>query len=327
MEISGKASLRPVGSRRILRRSDRFKKWIRKKFQRRKSKSVALVAFGDSMDLMHELDENVEIWTLNALENYNFPRIDRAFEMHKLRDIVLETPRIERLKQDLPYPTYMLRKYPFFPSSVAYPKEAMLDAVFENIYLGNENAEYSDASLPYMMALVGMEGYMTCYVYGFGLRSDTEYKYQRPGAMLLSGWLAGKGCKVIYPEDSQLLPKTMYGYEDYQMISRQNLEQWLQDLQLQESDWVGKLNIAQALISERSQNGGDPEKLAEAQLQWDVAYKQLHMRAGAIHLCQDAIAILDRKQSALTEFEDRILSFEGIDAEQYQGYFEADERI
>ncbi|MCK4826941.1 hypothetical protein KA005_65010, partial [bacterium] len=120
-------------------------------------------------------------------------------------------------------------------------------------------------------------------------------------------------------------PRTLYGYEDYQMISRQNLEQWLKDLSLQESDWLGKLNVAQALISERSQNGGDPEKLKEANQQWLVCFKQLHMRAGAIHLAQDAIAILDRKQSALTEFQDRVMQFEGIDAEKYREYFEEEE--
>lgn len=271
--------------------------------------AVALVAFGPSMRLMYELPPDVPIWTLNAVEEYEFPRLDRAFEMHLPRDIVLETPRWERLQLELPYPTYMLEADERIPSAVRYPLEAVQDEVFENILVGDEKAQYMDSSFPYMLALAVHEGYQVIYVCGFEFLSDTEYRYQRPGATLLVGWAAGKGVKVILPADTGLLPRTLYGYEDYQMISRQNLEQFLGDLQTQESDWQGKLNIAHTQVIERSNNGGG-EALQQAETDRMEAFKQMYMRAGAIHAIQHLIAICDRKEVALGEFEDPFKVYE-----------------
>jgi len=183
-------------------------------------KAVALVGFGPSMKLMHDLPPDVEIWSLNAVEEYDFPRLDRAFELHPLRDLVLETPRWDRLRKPLPYPVYVLEADPRIPSGVAYPIEAVCDEAFENIIVGDENARYMDSTFPYMLALAVHEGYKVVIVCGFEFQSDTEYRYQRPGAALMIGWAAGKGVKVILPEETGLLPRTLYGYEDYQMISR-----------------------------------------------------------------------------------------------------------
>ena len=284
MILEGKAMLKPV-----------------------KPKAVALVAFGPSMRLMYDLPPDVPIWTLNAVKQYEWPRLDRAFEMHPLRDIVLETPRWERLKELLPYPVYMLEVDPSIPSGVEYPLEAVCDQVFENILIGSENAKYFDSSFPYMLALAVHEGYRTIYAYGFELLSDTEYRYQRPGAALLIGWAGGKGVKVILPEDTGLLPHTLYGYEDYQMISRQNLEQMLGDLQTQESDWQGKLNVAHALAIERAGNG---DGAAQAEVDRLEAFKQMYMRAGAIHAIAHLIALCDRKETALGEMVDPFMVYE-----------------
>jgi len=265
--------------------------------------AVALVGFGPSMRLMYDLPPDIPIWTLNAVEEYDFPRLDRAFEMHPLRDVILETPRWERLQQELPYPTYMLETDPRIPSAVAYPLEAVLDLAFANIVIGDEPACYLDSSFPYMLALAVLEGYKTIHVFGFEFRSDTEYRYQRPGAALLVGWAAGVGVKVILPGDTGLLPHTLYGYEDYQMISRQNLEQFLSDLQTQESDWQGKLNVAHARVLERSGNG-NADVLQKAEEERAEAFKQMYMRAGAIHAITHLIAICDRKETALVEMPD-----------------------
>ena len=272
-------------------------------------KAVALVGFGPSMKLMHDLPPDVEIWSLNAVEEYDFPRLDRAFELHPLRDLVLETPRWDRLQKPLPYPVYLLEPDPRIPSGVAYPIEAVCDEVFENVVVGQEHARYMDSTFPYMLALAVHEGYKAVIVCGFEFQSDTEYRYQRPGAALMIGWAAGKGVKVILPEETGLLPRTLYGYEDYQMISRQNLEQFLMDLQTQESDWQGKLNTAHAQVVERSSNGNH-DGLPEATEARNEAFKQMYMRAGAIYAIQHLIAICDRKEVALTEMLDPFVVYE-----------------
>lgn len=264
---------------------------------------VALVAFGDSMHLMYDLSPEVPIWTLNAAESYDFPRIDALFEMHRLRDLVLETHRIENLKKEHDYPIFMLKEYPFFPASVAYPVEAIADAVFQNVFLGPKNAKYFDSSLPYMMALAVMAGYTQIDLIGFGLMTDTEYVYQRPGAFGLTMWAAGKGVKVVLPEDTQLMPDTLYGFEDYQSISRQNCEQWLQDMMVQESDWMGKMNLFHERVVQMEKYGAPEEDIQKAQADRQQAYHEMYMRQGAIHLLRQQIAIMDRKRDALADFE------------------------
>lgn len=282
--------------------------------------AVALVGFGQSMSLMHDLPEGVPIWTLNAVEKYDFPRIDRAFELHPMRDIILETPRWERLQLQLPYPTYMLEADSRIPSSVTYPIEAVSDDVFENIFLGVEQAEYYDSSFAYMLALAVHEGYKLIYVLGFEFLSDTEYRYQRPGAALLIGWAAGKGVKVILPPGSALLPPTKYGYEDYQMISRQNLEQYLADLINQQNEWQSLFNVANTRAMEReallNRTNGELSDGLRAEIEAELktaqddrveAWKQMYMRAGAVQVMNTLIGICDRKVATLTEegFEDQ----------------------
>lgn len=279
-------------------------------------RSVALIGFGDSMHLMYELPDDIEIWTLNAAEDYDFPRIDRLFELHPLRDVILETPRWKRLQEKQPYPIYMLDRFDGVPSSVRYPIEAVKSIVYENVFLKDQNAEYFDSTLPYMLALAVLEGFTTIHVYGFGLRSDTEYRYQRPGAMGLIMWAAGRGVKIIMPEKSQLLPDTLYGYSDYQSISRQNCEQWLRDMQMEESDWMGKMNVAHTKVIERQANGASPEKIKEAEDERVECFRQMYMRAGAIHLLLDQISIMDRKQEAMSEMVDPFIEFAPLETDK-----------
>lgn len=264
---------------------------------------VALVGFGDSMSLMYDLPPEVPIWSMNAAESYDFPRIDALFEMHKLRDLVLETRRIKNLRKEHEYPVYMLQRYPFFPASVAYPKDAILDSVFQYVFRGSKHAKYFDASLTYMLALAVLVGHTKIHVFGFGLMTDTEYTYQRPGAFGLIMWAAGKGVKVMLPDDTKLLPDTLYGYEDYQSISRQNCEQWLQDMQVQESDWMGKLNLFQERVQMLERLDGPEEELEQAIADRKNAYHQMYMRQGAIHLLNQQIQIMDRKRDELAEFD------------------------
>lgn len=264
---------------------------------------VAVVGLHESRQLMFDLSPEVPIWTLNSAESYDFPRIDALFEMHPLSNIILETPRIENLKIEHDYPIYMLKEYPFFPSSVEYPREVILSEVFKNVFLGTQNAKYMDSSIPYMIALAEKVGYKTIYLYGFGLETDTEYTYQRPGAFGLIMWAAGRGVKIVLPENSGLMPDTEYGFEEYQSISRQNCEQWLKDIQIQESDWVGKLNVMHERVVQLERLEGPVEEITEAQESRNDAFKQMYMRQGAINMLLQQIKIMDRKRDAMSEFE------------------------
>lgn len=301
-------------------------------------REVALVGFGESMDLMWDLPDTVDIWTLNASQDYKFPREPAAlFEIHSLEDLVLETRRWTHLQQKHNYPIYVKQTDPLIPSGVEYPVDAMAEMVFENIYIGEEHADYWDSTFPYMCALAAYEGYDIVHVCGFEFKSDTEYNYQRPGASLFVGWLAGKGIKVVLPPNSALLPPTRYGFTEYQMISRQNFEQWIQVLHVEESDFQGKLNTWNARVQEREKRNiflrlgrwiqsiapVDPD-LKKAYDERSKAYEQMTFRGGAIFLCHQAIDICDRKTAELekVKFQNRYFTMaegEEVNAEEVIG--------
>ena len=302
------------------------------------TKEVALVGFGQSMDLMWELPEHVDIWTLNASQDYEFPRQPAAlFEIHPLEDIILETRRWAHLQQEHDYPIYVKEANPLIPSGIEYPVDAMSDMVFENIYLGDEHADYWDSTLPYMCAMAAYTGYKVVHICGFEFKSDTEYRYQRPGSALFIGWLGGKGIRVNLPENSALLPPTRYGYTEYQMISRQNFEQWIQVLHVEESDFQGKLNTWNARVQEREHRNlfmrlgrwiqsfaRIDQNLVKAQDERAKAYEQMVMRGGAIFQCHQAIDVCDRKTAELekVDFKDRYFAMaegEEVDAEKVIG--------
>jgi hypothetical protein len=242
---------------------------------------VALVGFGESMDYFRELPDSVPIWTVNAsqIDTYNFPHIDRMFDMHKLQDLILDKPRVDRLLEELPYPIYMLDEFPPFPSVKKYPLNEYLAEVFELIYLGDKHAKFADSSFPYMLAMAVWEGYSPIHIYGFEFRADTEYRYQRIGAGLLIGWAAGKGAEIRLPETSSLLPDTLYGYTDYQTISRQTLETELAKFQNRLQVWLGNFNLAEAKAKEREDNGASEAEYHEAVEDWNQAHRMMYMHS------------------------------------------------
>lgn len=342
--------------------------------------SVAIVGFGKTKNLVYNLPDDVPIWSLSGAPTYKFPRLDVVFEMHPMRDLVLEGERYERLQTELPYPVFMLEKHDEIPSSRKYPLEHVETQVFQHLYLGGKNAQYFDSSMPFMLALAVLCGYEKIYIYGFELRTDTEYRYQRIGAALIIGWAMGQGVDVILPEDSALLPRTLYGYTDFQhvnrddlfalhnvlsdkrevfvenlnnadgdiedfglwtkrvsqaeggmhvlkglidfcnekkvntngdspddayTISRQNLEQVLHEMYNQQSDWMGRLNVAHTKVKEG--NGKNKEK---AEQKREDAFVQMYKRAGAVHVTKHIIEKLDRKQAVLLDFDDPFFQYQ-----------------
>ena len=252
-------------------------------------KTLALVGLADSRDKVHDFD--CEVWTLNNAEAYNIPRIGLLFDLHP-RDKLIADERWELLKsRPRSYPVVLL--HPEYtteiPNSIAYPLEKISEEVFEHLWRGDEQVEHYSSTFDYMLA------YAVCtqpdledvHVIGFEFGSDTEYRYQREGAMLIAGWAAGKGVNVHFLEGAPILPRTVYGYEDYQMISRQTLESYLNDISRQNSAALGRLNKWQARIG--------AEEYPEAQDETTKAFKEVYMSAGAMYLCDHLIKECDRR--------------------------------
>lgn len=279
---------------------------------------VALVGFGESRRGAEHLPADVPIWSLNNAAAHQIKRVTRLFDMHPPRDLVLEGERYQRLQVPQPFPVYMLTRDEKFPASVKYPIDEALATAFEFIYIGTSNARYITSTFGYMLISAVMEGYNPIKIYGFEFLSDTEHVYQAIGAALLIGWAGGKGVKVILPEGNPLLPPTLYGYEDYQMISRQTLEAEQLTLAKTQSTWIGKLNIAQALVQERTRRNypyrfftwvaglfARTNGTSDAINDRVEAFKQVQMSNGALQFNKHYIDIVDRKQKKLAEeFED-----------------------
>ncbi len=186
-------------------------------------KTVAMVGFSPTSRHMAPWeDESVEIWGLN--EAYVQPwmkRWDRWFQMHSRAnfsrpDNISDPGHWEWLQKDHGKPIYMQHKYSDVPNAVAFPLEKSIE-VF---------GRYFDSTIAYMLALAYLEGFTRIEMYGFEMKSDTEYFYQRANAEFMIGLVMGKGVDVYLPSICNLLksPSGIYGYEKINVGYRQHLE-------------------------------------------------------------------------------------------------------
>lgn len=248
---------------------------------------VALVGFGPSRKGIYELPD-MPIWSLSDAPNYDLPRIDRVFEMHPIKDLVLEGERWTRLQTLLPYPVYMLDEHEEVPSSEKYPLDQVVEECFSNIFLGSNTARYLDSSFPYMIALAVLEGYNPIYLLGIELRSDTEYKYQKVGVALMVGWASGKGVKIVFPKNSALLPDTLYGYDDYQHVSREELFEFHSMLKTKREEYLKlKKEASKKLIKDKSDENFD---------HFGFCFKRVAQSEGGLHVLKGLIEICNEKK-------------------------------
>lgn len=267
-------------------------------------KTLALVGLADSWVKVHDFD--CEVWTLNCADDFGVPRISLLFDLHKKEKIVGDE-RWELLKEPRDYPVVLLHpEYTLeIPNSIAYPLEHISATVFEHLYRGlDENVEHYTSTFDYMLAyaVTMIPDLEDVYVIGFEFGSDTEYRYQKEGAMLIAGWAAGQGVNVHFMGDGGILPRTVYGYEDYQMISRQYLEATLANLTAQNSSALGRLNQWQALLKV----GDHPDAQDEA----TKAYKSVYLTAGAMYLVDHLIKECDRRAPPEVQMKDPLFQLD-----------------
>lgn len=266
-------------------------------------RELALVGLANSRVRVHDYD--CEVWTLNNAEAYSIPRITRLFDLHS-REELIALERWQQLRdKERDYPVYLLEASDEIPNSFSYPRELVSEQVFKNLYVGDEQTEHYTSTFDYLLALAVVDNpdLEVIHVIGFEFGSDTEYKYQREGAHLLIGWAAGRGIKVNFPSGSTMLSPTVYGYEEYQMISRQTLESYLTQLAAQNSAAVGELNVMHERVTEAEKTNGDPDAIQELIVDRNTAFKNAYMTAGAMKLCDHLIRECDRRAGVL-EFDD-----------------------
>ena len=185
-------------------------------------------------------DKSLEIWTLNDGYLLGIPRSDRHYEIHPFHQMNFR-PRGQRVvsqaevpvgayvrpSDHLDYlrsrsqPVYLAEARPDFPTSLTFPKQAILDA-FASFWpwrltrrgqlVAGEDYEVSTPVWMLMHAIV--EGYQEIHIYGIHLATEWEYMQQRPNFEFVMGVAAGRGIKVVLPDASPLCKGGFqYAYE------------------------------------------------------------------------------------------------------------------
>jgi len=261
-------------------------------------RTVALCGFSEkSWGPVLDLDESIELWSVNHAYRLGFPRIDRLFEMHHV-ELLKDRNYYERKMQrehirylrTASHPVCMLDHHDEFPASERYPIE-------DAIALDPE-ADFC-STFDYMMAFAILQGDIDkVLLYGFDMDSDSEWSYQRPSAI---GWIRfarAKGIEVS-GEGGLFEKRKLYGYEESEMVSRQTLEAHKDQYNKQLMENSIKLHVFEGRMEQLIAGGnGNVDKKAQEhyatkirQLTIDVAQAE----AGVI-VCDNFIDVCDLKE-------------------------------
>ena len=246
--------------------------------------TVAIVGFSKSTrHLVPYEDTDTEIWGINdAYKVADFmTRWDRWFELHPLDYLANQdnTPRdaehISWLKEKHDFPLYMQKKHRNMPASVKFP----LDEVCKNI-----GKKYITSSFGFMFGLAMLEGFERIELYGFDMKTFTEYADQRPNTEYLIGLAEGRGTDVFIPIGSSLCKGKIYGYEELELSFRQEMEYMSFSLDANVATQthefhqrVGRMNTLQELLPEHPEL---KELLTSAQQAVEMQQAQINNAMG-----------------------------------------------
>lgn len=176
----------------------------------RPEKKVAIIGFTPTREEAPWSDPTFEKWVCNNLPLHlraDQPW-DRVYDLHDYKTISSDKPHEANLRQ-CTKPVYVWQPRPEWPTSVAYPKQQVLDS------FGN----YFTNSISWMVAHAIIEGVTELHIYGVDLAQGTEYAAQRPSCEHMLGVAQGRGIKVYIPPTSDLLKTgALYGADDDSFI-------------------------------------------------------------------------------------------------------------
>ncbi len=219
-------------------------------------RTVAFVGFAAQTNrAAYDLPETTEVWTLNHGHKFGW-RVDLLLDIHPRALIEHESYyqpdtralHLDYLSQPHSCSIYMIEAHPDFPASVPYPLGDALKLA---------GGKRFRSSFDYMAALAILKGVHRVEVYGFEMKYDTEYRYQKPSALYWIGRMEGAGIEVDAPE---LLPEAkLYGYEAIQMVSRQTLDAHKAGYEKQLKDNLAAMNRWKGVFLASANNGNADE--------------------------------------------------------------------
>lgn len=160
------------------------------------------------------------------------PRADVWYDMHGMHIIGSQDRRpgrhVDFLRQ-FKGPVYVHQRFDdLADNQVAYPLKRIADDIGRNIFrIGKADKKgvmvdttsmrdvtgepYLASSIAYELAHAIVAGFGEIHLYGVDLNTDAEYAWQKPGVEHLLGLAAGRGIKVVLPDNCPLLKGTLYG--------------------------------------------------------------------------------------------------------------------
>lgn len=302
--------------------------------------TIALVGFAHTR--VHAMQSQAEeIWTVQLhYIHKDIPKPTRVFDLHYTEEYsMVNDPHYDKyrglwlwLQQPHDYPIYQLARDERVPGSVAYPLKEVIEDVFPYArwLRGGKPQILFTSSLAYMLALAIHEKPERIELYGFEMRVDSEFFYQRECVALLLGIAMGRGIQIYQPADSEFLfASRLYGYEggglmiDRQLLDNLRVEyteneetkrstyerllgaQQALNVILQKaheayekgdkSGWIGRTNMKQLQEAQVASN----THLIELQKARDAAVGAAHMKA----LLEKLLAEVDMEEPEHCKFE------------------------
>jgi hypothetical protein len=162
-------------------------------------------------------DPSWEFWGHSSSRAWYARPMDRYFDLHPKSCWTRggkKTDAYPRWLAKNTVPIFMQERFPEVPASIKYPKGRIL-------------MEYADARpyftnhVAWMVALALTEGVSTIALFGINYGSEGEYMSQRGSCEYWLGRAAGRGVRIVLPEQCTLLrePALLYGYESHDVVT------------------------------------------------------------------------------------------------------------
>lgn len=179
---------------------------------------IALVGSAPSSVALAPYDDKTwTIWACSPGAYRHLRRVDRFFEIHRHNPEDWGADYIEWMKA-LDCPIHMIEPLPDFPTSVAFPKDAMIERFGRNFFT---------SSLAWMAAMALAEIAAEKPIrkggrfakqeheigfWGVDMAATEEYGHQKPGCLYFIEKAREMGVKVTLPPESDLgQPLPLYG--------------------------------------------------------------------------------------------------------------------
>lgn len=248
-----------------------------------------LVIFGSHPDTRGAFDwkrQDCDVWVFNeAVSKGEWVQWAQAvFQMHV--PAIWRNPKNRNddkhhawLVENQYTPVYMLEHYPEIPQSVAYPLDEVVAELLSGLHkppsaIWSNRGGYFTSSVCYAIALGIYQGYKRIELWGVELALNTEYVYQRPGALFWIGIALGRGIEVIIT--GHMLEAPLYGYEGDIYIEKRLFTEQLARLEAAASEYEKKYNeqtglTLQAILAYASNNISEAILLASIKHRMEAA--------------------------------------------------------